>query len=115
MILQLLSNKYPGMRLWLSQRLSALIMAGYTVLFLLLLVIFQPAGFSAWHAFVSPIWFKAATLVFFICLFFHAWIGVSDVFKDYVFNTTLRAYMQIFVDILLLIYLFWLGYILWIF
>ena len=113
MLIQLLTNKYPGMRLWLSQRLTALVMAVYFVLLLVFLVIVQPAAHAEWHAFISPTWFRIATLVFFMCLFMHAWLGVADVLKDYVFNKTLRAYMQIAVDVLLIIYLFWLGYILW--
>ena len=113
MILQLLTNKYPGMRLWLSQRLTALVMAFYIVFLAVMLLIMQPAGFAAWHAFIAPIWFRIATLIFFMCLFMHAWLGVADVLKDYVFNKTLRAYMQIAVDIALVAYLFWLTFILW--
>jgi succinate dehydrogenase / fumarate reductase, membrane anchor subunit len=101
------------MRLWLSQRLSAVIMAIYIVLLVILLLINQPANFRAWYAFVSPIWFKLFTFLFFISLFIHAWLGVSDVFKDYVFNRKLRVVLQIIVDILLLIYLVWVSFILW--
>ncbi len=113
MLIQLLTNKYPGMRLWLSQRLTALVMAFYFIALLILLVIVQPSGFVAWHAFISPIWFRLATLVFFMCLLTHAWLGVADVLQDYVFNKTLRAYMQMAVDIALVGYLFWLMFILW--
>ena len=113
MLIQLLTNKYPGMRLWLSQRLTALVMAFYFIALLILLVIVQPAGFAAWHAFIAPIWFRLATLLFFMCLFMHAWLGVADVLQDYVSNKTLRAYMQIAVDISLAAYLFWLTFILW--
>ena len=113
MILQLLTKQYPGMRLWLSQRLTALVMAFYTVMLATLLIIVRPTGFVAWHDFVAPIWFRLATLIFFMSLFMHAWLGISDVLKDYVFNITLRGYMQIAVDILLVAYLFWLIFILW--
>ena len=113
MLIQLLTNKYPGMRIWLSQRLTALVMAFYIVLIVIMLLIMQPAGFTAWQDFVSPIWFRLLTLIFFMCLFMHAWLGVADVLKDYVFNKTLRGYMQIAVDILLLVYLAWVSIILW--
>ena len=113
MIIQLLTKKYPGMRLWLSQRLTALMMAFYIIALIILLLITQPAGFAAWHAVISPIWFRLATLVFFMCLFMHAWLGVADVLQDYVFNKKLRATMQIGVDALLIAYLFWLTFILW--
>jgi len=113
MLIQLLTNKYPGMRLWLSQRLSAVIMAIYIVLLVVLLLVKQPAGFKDWHTFVSLIWFRFITFLFFISLFIHAWLGVSDVFKDYIFNKKLRAYLQIVVDILLVVYLLWVSIILW--
>lgn len=111
--LQLLTKQYPGMRLWLSQRLTALAMASYIFVLVLMLLILQPTGFEAWHNFVAPVWFRLATLVFFMCLFMHAWLGISDVLKDYVFNIALRGYMQIAVDVLLVAYLFWLIFILW--
>ena len=120
MFIQLLTHKYPGMRLWLSQRLTAVIMAIYIVFLLILLLIMQPFGhatwqenYAAWHAFVSPVWFRLTTLLFFMCLFMHAWLGVADVLKDYVFNKVLRAYLQMAVDIVLVLYLFWITYILW--
>jgi succinate dehydrogenase / fumarate reductase membrane anchor subunit len=113
MLIQLLTNKYPGMRLWLSQRLTALVMAFYIGLLVIMLLIMQPADFADWHNFVSPIWFRLLTLIFFMCLLMHAWLGVSDVLQDYVFNKTLRGYMQIAVDIALVTYLFGLMFILW--
>ncbi len=113
MLIQLLTNKYPGMRLWLSQRLSAVIMAIYIVFLIVLILVQQPAGFEDWRVVVSSIWFRFATFLFFISLFIHAWLGVSDVFKDYVFNKKLRAYLQIIVDILLAVYLVWVSIILW--
>ena len=120
MLIQLLTHQYPGMRLWLSQRLTAVVMAVYIVLLMVLLLIVQPFGhatwqqnYSAWLEFVSPVWFRLATLLFFMSLFMHAWLGVADVLKDYVFNKTLRAYMQLAVDIVLVGYLFWLMFILW--
>lgn len=113
MLIELLTKKYPGMRLWLSQRISAVVMAVYVVLILLMLVIKQPRDYQAWLNFMSPWWWRALTLVFFISLFVHAWLGVRDVFKDYVFNLKLRASMQIVVDLLLIIYLCLVFYILW--
>lgn len=120
MLIQLLTHQYPGMRLWLSQRLTAVVMAIYIMLLVVLLLIVQPFGhttwqqnYAAWIEFVSPVWFRLATLLFFMSLFMHAWLGVADVLKDYVFNKVLRAYMQLAVDIALVLYLFWLVYILW--
>jgi succinate dehydrogenase / fumarate reductase, membrane anchor subunit len=101
------------MRLWLSQRLSAVIMATYIVLLIIILAALQPNNHAAWRALFAAPWMRIATWLFFLSLFIHAWLGVSDVFKDYVFNLKLRAVLQIIVDILLVIYLGWATFILW--
>ena len=101
------------MRLWLSQRLSALIMAAYILLLIIILAALQPNNHATWRALLTTSWMRLATWIFFLCLCIHAWLGVSDVFKDYVFNLKLRAVLQIIVDILLVIYFFWMSFILW--
>ncbi len=113
MLIELLTKKYPGMRLWLAQRLSAVVMAVYLVIFALLILLKQPAGYEGWLELMSPWWWRLFTLLFFISLVMHAWLGVRDVFKDYIFNLKLRAVLQILVDVLLIVYLFWSGVILW--
>lgn len=113
MLIELLTNKYPGMRLWLAQRLSAIVMSLYLLLFVLLFAMQQPLGYEAWLGFMSPWWWRGLTLLFFASLLIHAWLGVRDVFKDYVVNLKLRAFLQIVVDVLLIFYLCWVSIILW--
>ncbi len=113
MLIELLTKKYPGMRLWLAQRLSAVVMAVYLIIFALMLLMKQPVGYEGWLELMSPWWWRLFTLLFFISLVMHAWLGVRDVFKDYIFNIKLRAVMQILVDVLLIVYLCWSGAILW--
>jgi succinate dehydrogenase / fumarate reductase membrane anchor subunit len=113
MLIELLTKKYPGMRLWLAQRLSAAFMASYLLLLAVILAFRQPAGYQGWMAFMSPWWWRVLTLLFFISLMMHAWLGVRDVFKDYVFNLKLRTVLQTLVDVLLIGYLCWASIILW--
>lgn len=113
MVIELLTKKYPGMRLWLAQRISALVMALYTVFFALLLVIKRPENYEGWVEFMSPWWWRVLTLLFFISLYMHAWLGVRDVLKDYVFNLKLRAVLQTMVDVSLIVYLGWVSIVLW--
>jgi succinate dehydrogenase / fumarate reductase membrane anchor subunit len=113
MLIELLTKKYPGMRQWLTQRLTAVVMAIYIVFILIYMVVHQPSQYETWRAAISPIWFRFSTLLFFICLCIHAWLGVRDVLRDYVFNQTLRGYMQTVVDILLIGYVVWMSIILW--
>lgn len=113
MIIELLTKRYPGMRLWLAQRLSAVFMAAYLLMLALVVLFKQPQGFAGWYALMSPWWWRVLTLLFFVSLIMHAWLGVRDVFKDYVFNLRLRAVLQVLVDVLLVLYLGWAVMILW--
>ncbi len=113
MLIELLTKRYPGMRLWLAQRLSAVAMAAYLLLLACMLLLKQPQGYQGWYALMSPWWWRVLTVLFFVSLLMHAWLGVRDVFKDYIFNLRLRAVLQITVDVLLIVYLIWAGFILW--
>jgi succinate dehydrogenase / fumarate reductase, membrane anchor subunit len=113
MLIDLLTKKYPGMRQWLSQRITAVYLAVYSVLFVLLLLIQKPENYEAWLAFFSPYWWRALSLLFFVSLTIHAWLGVSNVFKDYIFNPTLRSYMQLLAELMLIADLIWATLILW--
>jgi len=113
MIIELLTSKYPGMRIWLSQRITAVAMAAYLALLIIALLIVQPSGYAAWHQFANSWVFSIATFICFICLSIHAWVGVRDVMRDYVSNVGLRHFMQLIVDILLVGYVVWLYLIFW--
>lgn len=113
MLIELLTKRYPGMRLWLAQRLSAVYMAAYLLMLALVVLFKRPQGFAGWHALMSPWWWRVLTLLFVVSLIMHAWLGVRDVFKDYIFNIRLRAVLQVLVDVLLVLYLGWAVMILW--
>lgn len=113
MLFELLTRNYPGMRWWLVQRISAAVMAAYIVLLLARLLVLKPDSYVAWQAFWQPGWWRTLTMTCFLGLVIHAWLGVRDVLRDYVFNTTWREWMQTAVELLLLFYLCWACYILW--
>jgi succinate dehydrogenase / fumarate reductase membrane anchor subunit len=112
MLIELLTDRYPGMRQWLTQRLSAVVMALYTLMFVLLIAVYQPANYAEWHDFFSPWLWRLATLICWVCLTMHAWLGVRDVLKDYIFNVTVRSYLQLLVELALIIDLTWMAFIL---
>lgn len=113
MLFELLTSKYPGMRQWLMQRLSATLMAVYVILLVTRASWLAPNHYADWYAFFAPLWWRLATLLFFGLMLLHAWIGVRDVLRDYVFNLSMRAVMQVLVDAALLGNLAWICFILW--
>lgn len=113
MLLELLTSRYPGMRQWLMQRLSATLMAVYLLLLVLRVLMLSPTGFTQWQTFFPPLWWRALTWLFFALMLLHAWIGVRDVLRDYVSHLKTRTVLQLLVDASLLVDLIWLSRILW--
>lgn len=113
MLKKVFNKTNPGLRNWLLQRLTAVAMATYSVLLLSLLTTQQPTQFEAWKALFSPVWMRVATLLFLLSLLVHAWMGVPDIFRDYVPSTTLRKLLHWLVLGALFGYAAWAASILW--
>ena len=113
MLFELLTKRYPGMRVWLLQRITAVYMAVYVPFVVGYLLINKPDSYVAWVELNSACWLKVLSSLFFLSLCLHAWVGVRDVFRDYVPNTTLRHTLQLIVEIVLIACLIWSVYIFW--
>ena len=84
-----------GLRDWLAQRVTAILMALYAVLLAVVLLVKKPGDYLAWFNVFSPVWMKVATLVFLLCLFYHAWVGMRDIWMDYVKPTGIRLTLEV--------------------
>jgi succinate dehydrogenase / fumarate reductase membrane anchor subunit len=98
---------------FLLQRMTALVMAVYTVVFVVAVLASPPQSYAEWKALFAGSFFRAATMVFFAALAYHAWIGMRDIFMDYVKPTGLRIALQSGVVLVLLFYLVWAASVLW--
>ena len=107
MLIELLTKRYPGMRAWLTQRLTGLVMAIYSVRVVIRFLSVRPENYESWVSFFQPIWWRIASLIFWIALSLHAWLGIRDVFKDYVPNYALQMVLQKILIVLLWVYLAW--------
>ena len=72
-----------GTRDWLSQRITAGLMAVFTLL-LVGQVIFSkgPVGYDKWAGMFSPQWMKILTFAVIVALLQHAWVGMRDIWMD---------------------------------
>jgi len=107
MLIELLTKRYPGMRAWLMQRFTAFFMAVYVITALVRFLIVAPHDYASWLGFNQPLWWRLASLIFWIILSLHAWLGIRDVFKDYVRSPALRAFLVKLLLVLLWVYLAW--------
>ncbi len=83
-----------GLKDWLAQRVTAVVMALYTV-FMLLAVPLGAGSREAWRAFMANGFVRFATFLFILSLCYHAWVGVRDIWMDYVNPTGVRLVLHV--------------------
>lgn len=85
-----------GLRDWLSQRVTAALMALFTLVLLARLIFSKgPIGYYQWAGIFHSQWMKALTLAIIVALAWHAWVGVRDIFMDYIHPVGLRLVLQV--------------------
>jgi len=110
---RIVTGAHYGLKDWLIQRVSAVLMTIYLILLVSILFVVSPQDHATWKNIFTHQWMRIATFVFFICLFWHAWIGIRNILMDYVHPTAIRLTVQILVIISLLFNLVWSAEILW--
>lgn len=103
-----------GLRDWLAQRVTAALMALFTLL-VLAQVIFSkgPIDYDQWAGIFSPQWMKALTFTVILALLFHVWLGMRDIWMDYIKPVGLRLTLQVFTIVWLVACAGWGIQILW--
>ncbi|MDC8773227.1 succinate dehydrogenase, hydrophobic membrane anchor protein [Roseateles albus] len=84
-----------GLRDWLAQRITAVLMALFTVALLVQFLMPGELGYDHWAAIFSQQWMKILTFVTILSLAFHAWVGVRDIWMDYVKPVGVRLFLQV--------------------
>ena len=102
-----------GLMDWLLQRLSAVVMAVYTLLVLAIVLWNGGIDHAQWTDLFGHGGFKLASFLFMVALLYHAWIGVRDILMDYIKPVSLRLALEVAVVALLIAYAGWSIQILW--
>ena len=113
MVKKIVVGAHYGLRDWLAQRVTAVIIAVYIILFALVLLAQPAQDYASWKALFSSQWMRLATLLFLLSLYYHAWIGVRDILMDYVHPTGIRLTAQVLVILALVGCTLWSAQILW--
>ncbi len=113
MVNRIVVGAHYGLRGWLVQRVSAVVMALYALLFAAALAAARPVDHAAWKALFGHGWMRFATLLFFVSLFLHAWVGMRDILMDYVKPAGLRLALEVLVILVLVGCAGWAVEILW--
>ena len=113
MVGRVVVGAHYGLSDWLAQRITAVVMAIYTLLWLAIALYNGGVDRELWLALFANGAFRVATLLFWLALVWHAWVGMRDTWMDYVRRTGLRLTLQTMTAVLLLGYAAWLIEILW--
>jgi succinate dehydrogenase / fumarate reductase membrane anchor subunit len=85
-----------GLRDWMAQRVTAALMAIFTVVVLVQLLLPGEMGYDKWAAIFSAQWMKVLTFTVIVALLMHAWVGVRDIWMDYVKPLAVRLVLHVF-------------------
>lgn len=109
---RLVVGAHYGVGGFLAQRITAIMLAAYSVL-LAILLLGADRSYESWAGIFVPIWMKVVTLVAIYALLYHAWVGVRDIWMDYIKPLWLRLTLQTLTALWLLGCAVWSVQILW--
>ena len=103
-----MSFQAQGMRAWLLQRVTAVYIAIYSLSLVIWLISSTPIDFNSWRSvFTQPI-ILVMTILFYLSLFIHAWVGVRDVLVDYAKPSSVRFMLLTALALFLTVMTIWL-------
>ena len=110
---RLVVGAHYGMRDWLAQRVTAIVMVIFTLVLLVSFLTGQNFSYEGWAGLFARQWFKLFTMVTFFGLYYHVWVGIRDIWMDYVKPVGIRLTLQIATVLWLLACAAWTVQILW--
>jgi succinate dehydrogenase / fumarate reductase membrane anchor subunit len=102
-----------GLTDWLIQRLSAVVMVLYTALVLGIALWSGGIDHALWQRLFDHNGFRLASFLFMVSLLYHAWIGMRDIYMDYLKPVAVRLAFEAITVVVLVGYLGWTIQILW--
>jgi succinate dehydrogenase / fumarate reductase membrane anchor subunit len=102
-----------GLRDWLVQRVTAVLMVLFTATLLVQLLMPGPLGYDRWAGIFSAQWMKTLTFVVIVSLAWHVWVGMRDIWMDYIKPVGLRLGLQVFTIVWLVACAGWAVQVLW--
>jgi len=110
---RLVVGAHYGFADWLAQRVTGGLMALFTLLLGAQLLFGGPLGYNRWAGIFASQWMKVLTFVVIVSLAWHAWIGMRDIWMDYVKPVGLRLTLHLFTIVWLVGCAGWAVQVLW--
>ena len=110
---RLVVGAHYGLRDWLAQRITAVLMTIFTFVLLAQLLLGGPLGYERWAAIFSAQWMKVLTFVVIVSLIYHVWVGMRDIWMDYIQPVGIKLALQVFTIVWLVGCMGWAIQVLW--
>ena len=111
---RIVTGAHYGLRDWLAQRVTAVLMVLFTAA-ILVQVLFSrgEVSYDLWAGIFSAQWMKTLTFAIVVALVYHVWVGMRDIWMDYIKPVGLRLALHLFTIVWLLSCLGWAVQVLW--
>ncbi len=113
MVKRIVVGAHYGLGDWMAQRVTAVVMVLYSLIFAVQALMLSGMNYEAWRDMFSGGFMRFATFLFFVAVFYHAWVGVRNIFMDYIKPNGVRFALHAIVIVLLIGYAGWAARILW--
>ncbi len=113
MVNRVVTGAHFGLRDWLIQRITAVVMVAYCLALIAYLLSRPHLDYYVWIGLFSNLAVRTFSLLFLMSLFYHAWIGVRDIVMDYVKPASVRLVIHVLVILAMIVYTIWSVQILW--
>ncbi len=110
---RVVTGAHYGLRDWLAQRITAVLMALFTVLVLVQVLFGGELNYYSWSGIFAQQWMKFITFVVILAMLYHVWVGVRDIFMDYIKPVGIRLALHVFAIVWLLGCAGWAIQVLW--
>lgn len=113
MVASITSLGRSGLYDWMMQRVSAVVLAAYTLFILGYLVTTPELTYAQWSDLFSQTWVRIFTLLTILCLAVHAWVGLWTISTDYLKSTGVRFIFQAVCGTVMFSYVVWGIQVIW--
>ena len=93
---RLVVGAHYGLRDWLAQRVTAVLMALFTIVLVVQVLFGGTMGYDKWAGIFAAQWMRLFTFIVIVALLYHVWVGMRDVWMDYVKPVGVKLALQVF-------------------
>lgn len=98
---------------WLAQRITGVVMIVFALVVAIALLSGAGANHENWRAFMSAGLMRFVTFLFIVSLCWHAWVGVRDIWMDYIQPAGIKLVLHVLTLLALIGYAGWAAQIIW--